>query len=656
MTLYPKYKRSEFAEKALMLNGKPMSLDDYFFFRTIYNSYHPSIVLQTSRQVAKSTTLAAESVINSSLYPYFKTLYVSPSVDQTKIFSNDRVSPFIQKSPYIKKHFINSKDNQNVFTKKFNNGSKIFLRYAGLSADRLRGISSDANFFDECYSKNTQVLTNEGWVNFNDLTENNYDDYEYATSNGEYQKPSRLVKRKHEGKMLKFSKKDFSISVTPNHNMYAKQSNGDWKLTKAKFLIDEDFAFKIGSKETPIDDIEEIDYNDNVYCVTVPNSTLVVRDKEEKTPVVCGNCQDLREDIIPIVNKTYSRSKFKWNLYSGTPKTSTTTLAKLWRGSTQNEWAVKCHHKGCKEWNVPLNQNNIGKEGTICKHCGKPLEIKNGTWVRTGSKDSNHQGFRVSMLMFDKAPWVNWDRDILQFREEHSEAVFFNEALGIEYDSGVKPVTKEELRKCCNNDYSLEEDPTDITLSKPTYLGLDYGPVNSNKSNTLAVVLQNHGDKVRVVWAKRYTGPEASYSFIHEDIPRIVNKFRVSLVGSDYGLGEAPNSEIRKKIGYDKLIAYQHVPNQKARSQFNQKMPAFTLSRSKVMTELFEKLKHRKIIFPKWDEIEPFAQEILNISKEADTDRGRIKYTNDRPDDFFQALLYGTETAVRHKKATSPSF
>ena len=181
--------RSQFAEKILYLGGNPLSLDDYKFMRPVYNSTHPSIVLHTSRQISKSTTLANLMIANSVMIPHFKTLYISPTVDQTKIFSGDRVQPVMDESPYIHKHLMSTALAQNVFTKQLKNKSKMYLRYALQSADRLRGISADAVNFDEV--------------------------------------------------------------------------------------------------------------------------------------------QDLIPDIIPVANETMSRSMYKWNMYSGTPKTSTTTLAKL---------------------------------------------------------------------------------------------------------------------------------------------------------------------------------------------------------------------------------------------------------------------------------------------------------------------------------------
>lgn len=197
-------RRSDFAESFLHLDGNLLSLDDYPHMRAIYNESSTDIVLKFSRQTAKSTTLANIMVANSALIPYFRTLYVAPTVDQTKVFSRDRVAPVLEGSPLIKENYMNTSLVQNVFMKQLLNGSRMYLRYALLSADHLRGYSSDFNLFDEA--------------------------------------------------------------------------------------------------------------------------------------------QDLRADIIPVVQETMSRSLYKRSLYSGTPKRTKGTLADLWFASTQNEYMLKCSH------------------------------------------------------------------------------------------------------------------------------------------------------------------------------------------------------------------------------------------------------------------------------------------------------------------------
>jgi phage terminase large subunit GpA-like protein len=140
---------SDFSETFLYLNGRRFSLTDYPYLRAVYNCSDPRVVLKFSRQTAKSTTLSNIMVTKSIMHPHFKTLYISPSVDQTKVFSHDRVAPVLEQSTFVKKHYLNSTLIQNVFMKQLLNGSRMYLRYAHLNADRVRGYSADMCLFDE---------------------------------------------------------------------------------------------------------------------------------------------------------------------------------------------------------------------------------------------------------------------------------------------------------------------------------------------------------------------------------------------------------------------------------------------------------------------------------------------------------------------------
>ncbi len=140
---------SDFSETFLYLNGRRFSLNDYPYLRAVYNCTADRVVLKFSRQTAKSTTLSNIMVTNSIMSPHFKTLYISPSVDQTKVFSHDRVTPVLEQSAFVKKHYLNASLIQNVFMKQLLNGSRMYLRYAHLNADRVRGYSADMCLFDE---------------------------------------------------------------------------------------------------------------------------------------------------------------------------------------------------------------------------------------------------------------------------------------------------------------------------------------------------------------------------------------------------------------------------------------------------------------------------------------------------------------------------
>jgi len=95
-----------------------------------------------------STLLGNILLAYSQINPYFRTLYVSPSNQQTKVFSRDRVSEPIELSPLLQQT-TNSKLLKNVLEKRFVNRSQITLRFAFLNADRARGIPADLVEIDE---------------------------------------------------------------------------------------------------------------------------------------------------------------------------------------------------------------------------------------------------------------------------------------------------------------------------------------------------------------------------------------------------------------------------------------------------------------------------------------------------------------------------
>mgnify|MGYP001581383088 CR=1 FL=1 len=74
-----------------------------------------------------------------------------------------------------------------------------------------------------CYSQDTEVLTEEGWKFFRDIT---YEDNILTlTKNGymEYQKPSEIIQERYVGELIAFKNSKIDLLVTPNHKMYLKR-------------------------------------------------------------------------------------------------------------------------------------------------------------------------------------------------------------------------------------------------------------------------------------------------------------------------------------------------------------------------------------------------------------------------------------------------
>lgn len=99
--------------------------------------------------VTHNSTLLGNSILaRMAITPHFRALYVSPTHEQTKTFRRDRIGDPISLSPVYQSYLIPGKSN-NMSLVKFINFAQLVLRYAYLTADRVRGIPADAVYIDE---------------------------------------------------------------------------------------------------------------------------------------------------------------------------------------------------------------------------------------------------------------------------------------------------------------------------------------------------------------------------------------------------------------------------------------------------------------------------------------------------------------------------
>jgi len=210
---------SQFAELAIQIPaaGKisAFRFEGREYLRRIYDSPADKILLTCGRQVEKSTTLGNRLLCYSALVNNFRALFVAPSAEQAKVFSVDRIRDVIECSPLLQA-YVPPKIGQAVFFKKFVNFSQIRLRYAYLTADRVRGIPADLI----CYATGTEVLTRLGWRRVEQLTQ---DDLVADVSDAgevEWHHPTRVFSRKHTGEMVTFAHSKMRLRVTGDHNMW----------------------------------------------------------------------------------------------------------------------------------------------------------------------------------------------------------------------------------------------------------------------------------------------------------------------------------------------------------------------------------------------------------------------------------------------------
>jgi len=118
-------------------------------YDAIYRGQWRKTLMKCGRQVGKSVSAAAHTVVDAISRPYFRTLYVSPSLKQTSTFSNTRVAKMLRHSPLVRDLYLDPHAPDNVFLKILANGSELIFTYASDDPDRARGYSADRINFDE---------------------------------------------------------------------------------------------------------------------------------------------------------------------------------------------------------------------------------------------------------------------------------------------------------------------------------------------------------------------------------------------------------------------------------------------------------------------------------------------------------------------------
>ena len=128
------------------------------YLRPVIDCLKPKRIIIAGRQIGKSTMMAGESVVECCMIPGFGVLYGAPDENKLRTFSNQRLWPFIDRSPVISEMFMDTPDCiNNLHDKRFSNGSMIIIRNAS-NEDNLRAPSVDRINMDEIQAMQTDNL------------------------------------------------------------------------------------------------------------------------------------------------------------------------------------------------------------------------------------------------------------------------------------------------------------------------------------------------------------------------------------------------------------------------------------------------------------------------------------------------------------------
>ena len=123
----------------------------------------------------------------------------------------------------------------------------------------------------------------------------------------------------------------------------------------------------------------------------------------------------------------------------------------------------------------------------------------------------------------------------------------------------------------------------------------------------------------------------------------LIRRFKVTLVGVDYGGGFDRNDALVRRFGIRRIAKYQYV-NTNKKIYFEKELGRFMVNRTAVIMDVVNAINRSNVFkFPKWEQFEyPFGQDLVNMFSEYNESR-RVVVLNKSPgttDDTLHSLVY----------------
>jgi len=192
--------------------------------------------------------------------------------------------------------------------------------------------------------------------------------------------------------------------------------------------------------------IERREKREDVYCFSVKNHIVYVRNGKIKVPVLSGQCYDEVDSSNQMVVDQYSTrlqaSSYKWEWYFSHPSIPGNGVAKYWHKSDQKHWFIKCDEGHLQYISWP-ESFDMKRKIYQCRECGIEITNKNrraGKWVKK-VKDAEFSGYWIPLFLSTKVS----AEEIIGYHNDKSEEYFYNKVLGLPHATSDAIVTQDTL-------------------------------------------------------------------------------------------------------------------------------------------------------------------------------------------------------------------
>ena len=637
-----------------------------------------TVVIKKGRQVGATMMAAAIDLFftNSGLFhkPPIRVLHAFPSLGQVKKFSQDKLEGFVRtsKNGFISKNKLDKNSVDNLTMKQFKDGT-LWVDSIGEDGDRIRGMTVDAIFFDECFPYETYIEVEGGKIQIGEVFElfsagleipliksynEKLDIFEYKKIKNAWNRGERNV--------IEIFIDEVSIICTPEHRILTDYG---WctaiNLKVGDSIISSNGFCSVKKRVTSVTtaymkscvyDIEVSD-NHNFIVVTETNSNNQI------SGIVVSNCQDMFATAIGNATKTLTAAKYGpvgqgVQVYFGTPKEKNSYFSSLWDMSDQRYYHLGC--KNCKEtfpFYLPDDKRwmDIWVSGhTIrCPLCSceqhKVEAIERGKWVPSRNPDEcKLVGFHINQLYI---PYFTKE-NILNLMPENNplqtERIFKNEVVGEFFSGAGLPITRAEIyEKCRDADRAFSK--TISAKEKSSYLGVDWGgkddgsDSNIGQSYSCVVILSALPDGTLLV-EHAHKLRKQDFDYKKETIHEMYKRFGIRQGLSDWFFGQDVVHDLQRHYG-SRFLGAQGSGNLLKPLKFREDELIVSYNKDMMVEEIFDLFRKGKIRFPwkSFEYIEWLIDHCTSMESSIKTVGGQPIKTYSKgsgPNDGLMALMY----------------
>jgi hypothetical protein len=321
----------------------------------------------------------------------------------------------------------------------------------------------------------------------------------------------------------------------------------------------------------------------------------------------------------------------KEEAYLSTPSIPDFGIDRLYQGSDQRIWMIRCGHCGtetCLELEFPecLIETSTGNVIRACKKCRQEIFPKNGRWIAQYPERSKDMvGWWISQL---NSAYVDPGAILKAFNDPPNNNLteVYNSKLGMAYVAAENRLSISDIYSCCGQDVMATK------ATGPCCMGVDVG-----KLLHVLVGIKTRESLLELIYFARVS----SFNDVHD----IAKRFNVECGVVDVEPETRKAREFQAAEDYDIFLCdYQNRIT--SGPQWDEETKMIKVNRTEICDtthELFT--KPGDLILPRrCDEVDRFAQQCRNIAKvlEEDPETGSREYRYRKlgEDHFRHALNY----------------